>query len=204
VSSMSDATARSSPDRPPPLVNPANVLTTLRLVLVPVFAVLVYVSQMTHDGWRVAACAAFITASVTDFFDGRLARSQQTVTTFGKLADPIADKALIGTALLLLSWLDSVPWWVTTLVVAREVGVTGIRFWVIRHGVLAASRGGKLKTTLQVSAITWYLAPFPPALEFVAPWLMAAAVVVTVVTGVDYVARALALRRAAALEAGGG
>jgi CDP-diacylglycerol---glycerol-3-phosphate 3-phosphatidyltransferase len=182
---------------PVPLVNAANALTASRLVLVPVFAGLVVVSEMTHFGWRVAACLTFLLASMTDLIDGWIARRFELVTAFGKVADPIADKALTGSALVLLSWYDRLPWWVTAAILAREVGVTLIRFWVIRYGVIAASHGGKVKTALQVLAIVWYLWPVAPPLAAIGPWLMAAAVVVTVVTGLDYVLRALRLRRAA-------
>jgi CDP-diacylglycerol--glycerol-3-phosphate 3-phosphatidyltransferase len=182
---------------PVPLVNAANALTASRLVLVPVFAGLVVVSEMTQFGWRVAACLTFLLASMTDLIDGWIARRFELVTAFGKVADPIADKALTGSALVLLSWYDRLPWWVTAAILAREVGVTLIRFWVIRYGVIAASHGGKVKTALQVLAIVWYLWPVAPPLAAIGPWLMAAAVVVTVVTGLDYVLRALRLRRAA-------
>ncbi|SDY51236.1 CDP-diacylglycerol--glycerol-3-phosphate 3-phosphatidyltransferase [Micromonospora pattaloongensis] len=182
---------------PVPVVNAANGLTALRLLLIPVFVVFGVQSAMTHDGWRVAACAAFAVASLTDFVDGWIARRYALVTAFGKVADPIADKALTGTALLLLSWYAQLPWWVTAVILAREFGVTAIRFWVIRHGVIAASRGGKAKTALQILAIVWYLWPFPAALAAVGPWIMSAAVVVTVLTGLDYVLRALRLRRGA-------
>jgi CDP-diacylglycerol--glycerol-3-phosphate 3-phosphatidyltransferase len=178
-------------------VNAANALTASRLVLVPVFAGLVVVSEMTQFGWRVAACLTFLLASMTDLIDGWIARRFELVTAFGKVADPIADKALTGSALVLLSWYDRLPWWVTAAILAREVGVTLIRFWVIRYGVIAASHGGKVKTALQVLAIVWYLWPVAPPLAAIGPWLMAAAVVVTVVTGLDYVLRALRLRRAA-------
>lgn len=177
-----------------PVVNAANALTALRLVLVPVFMTLVVVSEMTHAGWRVAACLVFALASLTDFVDGWIARRFSLVTSVGKVADPIADKALTGAALLLLSWYDLLPWWVTGLILTRELGVTLIRFWVIRHGVIAASRGGKAKTALQILAIVWYLWPMPGGWADVGPWIMGAAVVVTVVTGFDYVARALRLR----------
>lgn len=181
--------------RPVPLHNPANVLTGLRLVLVPVFVILVAVSGLTDPAWRVAACLTFCLASFTDFFDGWIARRYHLVTSFGKVADPIADKALTGAALILLSLYDALPWWVTGLILAREWGVTLIRFWVIRHGVIPASRGGKAKTALQVAAIAWYLWPVPAPLDLVGPVLMAAALVVTVVTGLDYVVRAVRLRR---------
>jgi CDP-diacylglycerol--glycerol-3-phosphate 3-phosphatidyltransferase len=180
----------------PPLVNPANLLTSLRLLLVPVFGVLLLFSDGVGVWWRIAACAAFCIASFTDFFDGKIARAWNLVTTFGKVADPIADKALVGTALVLLSWLGMLPWWVTAVILVREFGVTGLRFWVIRHGVIPASRGGKLKTILQVTAIAWYLFPWPFPLAFLGPWMMAAAVIVTVITGVDYIFQALRLRRA--------
>jgi len=184
--------------KPVPLVNVANVLTFARIVLVPVFALLVLASGMTHVGWRLAAAAVFTVASLTDYVDGWVARSRNLVTSFGKVADPIADKALTGTALVLLSFYGQLAWWVTIVILIREWGVTGLRFWVIRHGVIAASRGGKIKTMLQVLAIGWYLCPLNPPLDAVGPWLMAAAVIVTVVTGVDYLWRALRLRRQAA------
>ncbi|PZG01709.1 CDP-diacylglycerol--glycerol-3-phosphate 3-phosphatidyltransferase [Micromonospora deserti] len=178
-----------------PVLNAANALTALRLVLVPVFAASVVVSAMSHAGWRITACLIFAVASVTDLVDGWIARRFGLVTSVGKVADPIADKALTGAALLLLSWYDRLPWWVTAVILARELGITALRFWVIRHGVIAASRGGKIKTVLQILAIAWYLWPMPAALAAVGPWIMGAAVLVTVVTGFDYVAQALRLRR---------
>jgi len=173
--------------------NVANVLTMVRIVLVPVF-----VAFLFHGGpaWRLAALGTFVIASLTDLLDGRLARSRGLVTDFGKIADPVADKALTGAALIGLSALGELPWWVTGVIMFRELGVTALRFWVIRWGVIAASRGGKLKTLLQVMAICLYLLPAtlsPP--ELVRELFMVAAVVVTVVTGVDYVLQAVRLRR---------
>jgi CDP-diacylglycerol--glycerol-3-phosphate 3-phosphatidyltransferase len=194
---MTEATdpVRSTAVGAVPVVNAANALTALRLALVPVFVILVAISAMTHPGWRIAACLTFAAASVTDLVDGWIARRFGLVTSFGKVADPIADKALTGTALVLLSWYDQVPWWVTAAILVREFGVTLIRFWVIRYRVIAASRGGKAKTALQIVAIVWYLWPVPAGLGWVGPWIMGAAVVVTVLTGLDYVLRALRLRR---------
>jgi len=175
------------------LWNVANVLTMVRIVLVPVFVVFLFAGG---TAWRLAALGTFVVASLTDLLDGRLARSRGLVTDFGKIADPVADKALTGAALIGLSALGELPWWVTGVIMFRELGVTALRFWVIRWGVIAASRGGKLKTLLQVIAICLYLLPSalsPP--EVVRELFMAAAVVVTVVTGVDYVLQAVRLRR---------
>jgi CDP-diacylglycerol--glycerol-3-phosphate 3-phosphatidyltransferase len=176
-------------------LNIANQLTILRLLLVPVFAVFLLWDEGHSSGWRVAAFAVFAVASWTDRIDGQLARSRGLVTSFGKLADPIADKALIGTALIGLSALDLLPWWVTAIVIVREAGVTLLRFWVIRHGVIPASRGGKLKTLLQGVAIGLYVLPLSGWLEPARAVVMVVAVAVTVATGVDYVARALTLRQ---------
>jgi CDP-diacylglycerol--glycerol-3-phosphate 3-phosphatidyltransferase len=189
--------------KPVPLVNAANILTVARMVLVPVFVVCVVAGGMTSDAWQLAAGLIFVVASATDYVDGWIARAHNLVTSFGKVADPIADKALTGTALVLLSFYDRLPWWVTALILVREWGVTGLRFWVLRHGVIPASRGGKAKTALQILAIGWYLTPLPPGLAAVGPWLMSAAVVVTVLTGLDYVARAIRLRRASRSSADG-
>lgn len=177
-----------------PVVNAANVVTAVRLVLVPVFVASVAISGMDHAGWQVTACAIFLVASLTDFVDGWIARRYGLVTAFGKVADPLVDKALVGSALLLLSGYGEVGWWVTLLILAREVGVTLLRLWVIRYGVIAASRGGKIKTALQIAAIGWYLLPLPAALHPVGVVLLGAAVLVTVVTGLDYALRALRLR----------
>jgi CDP-diacylglycerol--glycerol-3-phosphate 3-phosphatidyltransferase len=178
-------TAEQSPvtARRVPLVNVANALTVLRIVLIPVFIVFTVTSGMTRPGWRVAACVAFSFASVTDFVDGWIARTWDLVTAFGKVADPIADKALTGTALVLLSGYGLLSWWITVAVLVREIGVTALRFWVINHGVIPASRGGKVKTALQILAIAWYLLPLSPALERVGWWIMWLAVAVTLGTG---------------------
>ena len=181
--------------RPPSTWNVANGLTALRIALVPVFAALLLHEDGRVSSWRVAAFVAFAVASLTDRFDGELARRHGLVTDLGKIADPIADKALTGTALVGLSALGELPWWVTLVVLAREAGVTALRFAVIRHGVLPASRGGKLKTSLQILAIGLYVLPLSGPMHLLAEAIMALAVVVTVVTGVDYVARAARLRR---------
>jgi CDP-diacylglycerol--glycerol-3-phosphate 3-phosphatidyltransferase len=176
--------------------NVANALTVLRLLLVPVFAVLLFHGDGHETAWRIWACVVFVLASITDRLDGELARKRGLVTEFGKLADPIADKALVGTALVGLSALDELAWWVTVVILVREVGVTLLRFWVIRHGVIAASRGGKIKTLLQGVAIGLYVLPLSGWLHVVAVVVMGAAVALALITGVDYVARALRLRRA--------
>ena len=179
------------PSLPPPgLVNLANGLTVLRLALVPVF-----VAFLVQDSpaWRIAAFFAFAIASFTDLLDGRVARRRGLITDFGKIADPIADKALTGAALVTLSALGQLAWWVTAVIIVREVAVTGLRFWVIRRGVIAASRGGKLKTLLQVVAIALYVLPGPGQLT--REVVMGAAVVVTLITGADYALRAVRLRQ---------
>jgi CDP-diacylglycerol--glycerol-3-phosphate 3-phosphatidyltransferase len=175
--------------------NSANLITLIRLLLVPVFGALLLHDGGDSTGWRIGAFVVFAVASLTDRVDGQLARSRNLVTAVGKIADPIADKALTGTALAALSVLGDLPWWVTALVLARELGITGLRFWVIRHGVIPASRGGKVKTGLQGLAIGCYVLPFTGAFGTARAWLLGVAVVVTVVTGLDYVARALRLRR---------
>jgi CDP-diacylglycerol---glycerol-3-phosphate 3-phosphatidyltransferase len=178
-----------------PVLNIANALTTLRVLLVPVFGLFLVLGEMEHAGWQIAATIAFAVASVTDYVDGWIARRRNLVTAFGKVADPIADKALIGTALVLLSGYGVVPWWVTALILVREIGITAMRFLVLRHGVIPASSGGKLKTMLQSIGIGWLLLPLPDGLWTVGLWIIYAAMVVTVVTGVDYVIRAIRLSR---------
>jgi CDP-diacylglycerol--glycerol-3-phosphate 3-phosphatidyltransferase len=187
-----------------PLLNAANALTVVRIVLVPVFAGFTIASGMTLAGWRMAACVAFVVAAVTDLVDGWIARTFDLVTSFGKVADPIADKALTGTALVLLSGYGRLSWWATAVILVRELGVTALRFWVLRYGVIPASRGGKVKTVLQSLSIGWYLWPFPPVLARVGPYIMLAAIAVTVGTGADYVVRALRLRRQALAAAKAG
>ncbi|WP_067973748.1 CDP-diacylglycerol--glycerol-3-phosphate 3-phosphatidyltransferase [Nocardiopsis trehalosi] len=186
--------------RPVPLWNIANILTMTRLVMVPLFVVCMF---LDHPGWRFAAFAVFVVAAITDRVDGELARRRNLVTDFGKVADPIADKALTGAALVVLSLLGELWWWVTIAILVREWGITAVRFAVIRYGVIPASRGGKLKTVLQVLAISVYLFPLPDPLHVVAHVLMAAALAVTLWTGVDYVVAAARLRRSARAEASG-
>ena len=192
----------SAPASPPPLLNIANILTGVRLLLVPVFLVVLFVEDGTDTGWRLAATGVFALAAITDRFDGELARSRGLVTAFGTIADPIADKALTGAAFVGLSVLAQVPWWVTIVIMGRELGITVLRFSVLRHGIIPASRGGKAKTLCQAIAIGLYLLPLEMIGAAGAVWavrwaVLGLAIALTVVTGVDYVLRALRLRAAA-------
>jgi CDP-diacylglycerol--glycerol-3-phosphate 3-phosphatidyltransferase len=185
--------------------NLPNALTTLRIVMVPFFGWALLADGGESILWRCVAYLLFVAAMITDKVDGDIARSRDLVTNFGKIADPIADKALTGMAFVGLSVIGELWWWVTVVVLVREWGITLLRFWVIRHGVIAASRGGKLKTLLQTCALGLLILPLRllpdgwdrlgTVLWWVGAAFMAAAVTVTVVTGVDYVVKAVAVRR---------
>ncbi|MGY2743007.1 CDP-diacylglycerol--glycerol-3-phosphate 3-phosphatidyltransferase [Pseudarthrobacter sp. O4] len=181
--------------------NLPNILTMLRIVLVPFFVWFLVVDAPGLDSqngvWRWVAAATFAVAIYTDKLDGDIARSRGLVTDFGKIADPIADKLLIGSALVMLSLLQELPWWVTVLILVREWGITALRFFVIRYGVIPASRGGKLKTVVQTAAIFLYVIPLAslvPWLGVVAFAVMMVALAITVWTGGEYVIEALKLR----------
>ncbi|MBC3985302.1 CDP-diacylglycerol--glycerol-3-phosphate 3-phosphatidyltransferase [Streptomyces sp. AC563] len=178
------------------LWNIANILTMVRLVLVPGFVLLMLHGDGYDPAWRSFAWAAFSVAMITDLFDGQLARRYNLVTDFGKIADPIADKAIMGAALVCLSVLSDLPWWVTGVILFREIGITLMRFWVIKHGVIPASRGGKMKTLAQGTAVGMYILALTGPLATLRFWVMAVAVLLTVVTGLDYVRQAVVLRRA--------
>jgi CDP-diacylglycerol---glycerol-3-phosphate 3-phosphatidyltransferase len=187
--------------------NLPNALTTLRIVMVPFFAWALLVDDGQSFGWRWVAYGLFILAMITDKIDGDLARKHNLVTDFGKIADPIADKALTGMAFVGLSIVGELWWWVTIVVLVREWGITLMRFWLIRHGVvMPAGRGGKLKTVTQTVALAMLIAPLQMFSGFWEPvgevlwWIaavtMGAAVVLTVLTGLDYVRETVIARRA--------
>ncbi|AFR10757.1 CDP-diacylglycerol--glycerol-3-phosphate 3-phosphatidyltransferase [Nocardiopsis alba ATCC BAA-2165] len=178
--------------------NIANILTMSRLVMVPVF---VWFMFLDGTWWRLAAFGVFVLAAITDRVDGELARRRNLVTDFGKIADPIADKALTGAALIVLSVQGDLWWWVTIAILVREWGITLLRLAVLRYGVIPASKGGKLKTVLQIVAISIYLfplhlLPFMDLFVWVAHGVMAAALAVTLWTGLTYVVDAVRLARA--------
>ena len=186
--------------------NIANALTVLRIAMVPVFGWLLLIQDGGSIGYRIAAFVVFVLAMITDRIDGDIARSRGLVTNFGKIADPIADKTLTGMAFVGLSIIGVLWWWVTIVVLVREWGITLMRFLVIRYGVMPASRGGKIKTTLQAVALSGYILPFerpewdsPVAMLLL--WAthvaMALAVIVTIVTAVDYVVQAVRMVRKA-------
>ncbi len=168
-----------------PVVNLPNALTMGRLLVVPFFA-LVLVVDGVSDGARLVAAALFALACLTDVVDGHLARRRGQVTDFGIMADPIADKALVGTALVGLSLLGTLPWWATLVILGREVAVTAMRSALARHGMIPAGRGGKLKALSQNIAVTLYLLPLDrPVADLRLPALLVA-VAATVLTGLDY------------------
>ena len=187
---------------PPSNLNIANALTVLRIVGVPVFGWLLLSEGGEDVGFRVWAFVAFVLLMITDRIDGDIARSRGLVTNFGKLADPIADKALTGMAFVGLSIIGVLWWWVTIVLLVREWGITLMRFVIKKYGVMPASQGGRIKTTLQAVAIGGYLLPFEiwdTTFSHVMRWAthvtMAAALAVTLITAVQYVRDAVVMRR---------
>jgi CDP-diacylglycerol--glycerol-3-phosphate 3-phosphatidyltransferase len=177
--------------------NTANILTLTRFVIVP----LVVAALLLDDGggWRWVATGLFLLAAITDRFDGWVARRLNQVTDWGKLVDPLADKALVGAVLITLSALGDLPWWVTVVILVRELGITIMRFALLRYVVIPASPGGKIKTILQIAGIALFLVPLStmPGWVTVVAWMvMYAAVLLTVLTGFDYLRKGLALRAA--------
>jgi len=183
---MSASTSASKPS----VWNVPNALTVLRIVLVPVFVLALLADGGSSTSMRIWAAVIFVLAIATDWLDGDLARRQGLVTDFGKIADPIADKALIGAALICLSLLGELAWWVTVVIMVREIGITVLRFVIIRRGVMPASRGGKLKTALQSVGLVLLILPLTGLLHVLGLVVMYAALAVTVVTGVDYLVQA--------------
>lgn len=180
--------------------NLPNALTVLRILLVPVFGMLLLADGGSDPNNRIAAFVVFLAAMLTDRLDGEIARRRGLITDVGKLLDPIADKALLGMAFVGLWLIDLVPWWVTILVLLRELTVTVTRFVVIRHGVIPAGRGGKLKTFLQTVAVCLLVLPTTrlpaaQAWQLAAYLVLVAAVVVTFLSGLDYLHKAHTLRR---------
>ncbi|MBC7517970.1 MAG: CDP-diacylglycerol--glycerol-3-phosphate 3-phosphatidyltransferase [Microbacteriaceae bacterium] len=187
---------------PASAANIANIITVVRILLAPLFVALLLADDSAQGRLRLAAAVLFVVAIVTDSLDGMLARRQNLITDLGKILDPIADKVLVGAALVTLSVLGELPWWVTVVIMVREVGITVFRFVVLRSRVIPASAGGKVKTVLQAVAISLYL--FPLSAVF-GPWilvadaiLMGAALIVTVATGVDYLVKAFRFNRPSA------
>jgi len=190
--------------------NIANIITAVRILFAPLFIYLLIADAAGDSGGalRWVATGLFVLGIATDGVDGMLARRRNLVTNVGILLDPIADKVLIGGALVSLSILGELPWWVTALVLVREIGITVFRFAVLRDRVIPASRGGKLKTVFQAVAISFALAPLAASADAIGvagtePWftgidiaLMSTAVVLTVVTGIDYLVQAYRLGRA--------
>ena len=212
----------SSPRVNPPRVNPmrgrvvskgdttasagniANIVTVIRILLAPVFIVLL-LEDGGKDGYlRYIAAILFVFAIVTDSVDGLLARQRNLVTDLGKLIDPIADKVLTGGALVGLSILGEIPWWITIVILVREIGITVFRFIALRDRVIAASWLGKVKTVAQAVAISFALFPF---WQFLGSWinvvnavLLAIALVLTVVSGIEYLWQAYRVGRAKRIE----
>lgn len=196
---MSDA------DTKPSNWNVPNVLTVLRIVMVPIFVVVLFLYPESPGG-RLVATAIFVVAMLTDLADGWIARRYNLVTDFGKLWDPVADKALTGAAFVSLSILGSMgvdgslPWYFTIIILVREWGITWVRAAIAKYGIMPAGKGGKAKTLTQTFALILFLLwlpQLPGPLQVIAWGLMWLALVLTVVTGLDYIRQALKIRAGA-------
>ena len=162
-------------------MNLANKLTMLRVVMIPVFLVLLYQDFAGHL-W--AALAVFVLASITDFVDGYVARHYNQITDFGKFMDPLADKLLVMSAMAWFVEADWMPAWAFFLVIARELAVTGLRLVAVEQGrVIAAGKSGKVKTASTMVGICLMLAFPQPTLRLVC---VAVILVTTVYSGVEY------------------
>jgi CDP-diacylglycerol--glycerol-3-phosphate 3-phosphatidyltransferase len=175
------------------MLNLPNALTIIRILLIPLcFAALMYDSG-DDPQWRIIAWWGFFIVGMTDILDGKLARARRQITELGKFLDPVADKLLVGSALIGLSLLGDLPWWITAVILGRELAVTLLRLFVVRLGgrIIPASRGGKLKTFTQGFATGFYVLPLIPALHTVRDIFMYLAIAITLYTGGEYFVKAL-------------
>lgn len=176
--------------RRPSELNLPNSITILRILVLPLCVYALFKNGGDDPTWRIIAWWLFFIVGMSDVLDGKLARSRNSVTEFGKLLDPIADKALVGTAMVGLSILGHLPWWITIVILTREIGITIFRFAVIRGGVIPANRGGKIKTAMQNIAVGFYVLPLGASLFWFRDLFMYVAIILTVATGLWYVVAA--------------
>ena len=172
-------------------MNLPNALTIFRILALPFCAWALLKEGGEDTTWQIIAWTSFFLVGLTDILDGRIARKRNQVSSFGAILDPIADKAFIGTALVGLSILERIPWWVTSLILFREIGITIIRLAIVNRKVIAANRGGKIKSLLQNFSVGFYILPLPEYLYLPRDILLGAAVVLTITTGLDYLRNAL-------------
>lgn len=172
-------------------INLPNALTIFRILALPFCAYALFKNGGDDDSWRIIAFTLFFIVGLSDILDGRIARSRNQITEFGKLLDPIADKAMLATASIGASILGLLSWWVTAIFLIREVAVTILRFAVIKKGVIPASKGAKVKTFFQSFGVGFYILPLPSYLNLPRDIFMAVAIYLTISTGVTYFRKAL-------------
>jgi len=168
-----------------------NAITIARIALIPFGVYAIFRNGGDDSTWQIIAWCIYFLLGLSDLLDGHLARATNQVSELGKFLDPVADKALIGSAMISLSILGRFPWWITAVILAREIGITLFRLAVIRGGVIPANRGGKIKTTFQSFGVGFFMLPLPESLYWFRDGFMAIAIALTIVTGVNYVRLAL-------------
>ena len=171
--------------------NLPNLLTIIRILALPFCVYALFKNGGDDSTWRIIAWTLFFIVGMTDTLDGKLARSRNQVTPLGTFLDPIADKAVIGTALIGLSILGDMPWWITIFILSRELLVTLLRLVVIKRGVIPASRGGKIKTLTQTFSVGFYILPLPSFLFLPRDIFLGVALLLTLLTGIDYLRKAI-------------
>jgi len=172
-------------------LNLPNSLTIIRILALPFCAYALFKNGGDDSTWRIIAWVLFFLVGMTDSLDGKIARSRNQITPLGIFLDPIADKAFIGTALIGLSILGDMLWWVTIFILDREILVTLLRLVVIKRGVIPASKGGKIKTLTQNFSIGFYVLPLPSFLFLPRDIFLGVALILTLVTGLDYLKKAV-------------
>lgn len=172
-------------------MNLPNALTVFRILALPFCAWALFREGGDDPTWQIIAWLMFFVVGMTDILDGRIARKRNQISNFGIILDPIADKAFIATALIGLSVLEKISWWITAIILIREVGVTVLRFAVLKREVISANRGGKIKSLLQNFSVGFYILPLPEYLFIPRDILLGVAVLLTLWTGYEYFRSAL-------------
>lgn len=171
--------------RVPSFITP-NTLTVTRILLIPVGVYTLFYQSGDNPTFQIISWCIYFLLGLTDIADGKWARQANRITSFGTFLDPVADKALIGSAMISLSILGRFPWWITFVILFREIGITIFRLLVIRGGVIPASKGGKLKTAMQGFGVGFFMLPLPLSLDWFKNSFIAVALVLTIATGIQY------------------